>query len=417
MMTDSGWFLTAAAGIGASFLLYPLLLALITGISHRVTTIPARDKPLVDDQTAESALPMVQVIAVGYAPGHLLRPKIENTLALDYPEDKLSLFLGFDGPIDNESKLEPLLADPRVRVMDGSERLGKCLTINRVMSRITADILVFTDMDALLAPDVIRRLVNRFTDPGVGGVCGRRVIAESDGGFTPAQADYIDYDSRLKALEEHALGSITSNDGKLYAMRRHLFRPLPPAVTDDLYNGLSVILGGARLVFEAQAIALIRKPSRGGFHEIKRRRRIVCRSLAGIFARPVLFLPWRFRGYGLALFINKVNRRLLPLYLLVMLMSCAVGAGKSMFLAACFGLQVAFYGIALGYGALGTNADHLPGFARRIGGVTYYFLVGNVGMLLGWWDFFSGKRPAVWEPNKGPGAAAEVEKGRTAGSS
>ena len=78
MMTDSGWFLTAAAGIGASFLLYPLLLALITGISHRVTTIPARDKPLVDDQTAESALPMVQVIAVGYAPGHLLRPKIEN---------------------------------------------------------------------------------------------------------------------------------------------------------------------------------------------------------------------------------------------------------------------------------------------------------------------------------------------------
>src|SRR6185503_15625649 len=55
---------------------------------------------------------------------------------------------------------------------------------------------------------------------------------------------------------EARLGSVTSNDGKLYAIRRELFRPIAPGATDDLFTCLSVVEQGRRFVFEPRAHAL-----------------------------------------------------------------------------------------------------------------------------------------------------------------
>lgn len=402
-MISSGLFLAALCGLATTFLIYPLLLSIIAWLREVLAPAWANLDDNISMARQDERLPSVQMLIVGYAPGWLLRPKLENSLNLDYPVEKLHLLLGFDGSADPVSASEPLLRSPRVTVFEGKERVGKCLTINRVMERAVADIVVFSDIDAILAPDALRHLVQRLEETGVGAICGRRVIGEPDMGFASAQDYYIDFDSRIKMLEENAFGSITSNDGKLYAMYRDLFRPMPAVVTDDLYNGLSVILGGRRMVFDRGALALIRKPSRGGQHEIARRRRIICRSLSGIFARPRLFVPWRYRGYGMALFLNKVNRRLLPFYLLIMLVTAVAGASDSALLAFALAAQLGFYVTALLYGAVGDDVDRLPAPLRRLGGLIYYFVLGNLGMLLGWWDFLRGKRIAVWEPNKNNG--------------
>jgi cellulose synthase/poly-beta-1,6-N-acetylglucosamine synthase-like glycosyltransferase len=402
-MISTTFFFIGLCATAATFLFYPLLLLVMAWLRISSLSSQGMPKEISRRSTNNRLLPSVQMVIVGYVPGALLSPKLENSLNLDYPADKLSLMIGFDGALDALSAREPLLHSPRVTVIESAERLGKCATINRVMEQATAEVVVFTDMDAMLTPNTLRQLVRRFDEPDVGGVCGRRVIGEQDAGLTLAQNDYIDFDCRIKTIEEKAFGSITSNDGKLYAMRRDLFEPLPAAVTDDLYNGLSVTLAGSRMVFEGTAIALIRKPSRSGRHEIGRRRRIVCRSLAGMFSRPKIFLFWRYHGYGLALFFNKVNRRLLPVYLLVILVAAMIGASESPILAIALFAQLVLYAIAILYGAIGDGSYHLSAPLHRLGGLSFYFLVGNLGILLGWWDYLVGKRAAVWEPIKDDG--------------
>ena len=75
---------------------------------------------------------------------------------------------------------------------------------------------------------------------------------------------------------------MTSNDGKLYAIRRELFRA-DRARRDRRPLQLPVVVEqGRRFVFEPRARAFIRTPSRSARHELARRRRIVARSLHGI---------------------------------------------------------------------------------------------------------------------------------------
>lgn len=394
-------FFAALVGASANFTIYPLIL----GTLIRLHLFPILTHQTTRNNDSAVPLPSIQLVIIGHAPGPLLRPKLENSLSLHYPEKKLDVLVGFDGPLDQSAATETLLRLPRVKVIGGTDRVGKCLMINKAMEHATAEVIVFTDMDALLAPNALHQLVRRLHQPSVGGVCGQRVISEHDSGFTPAQRTYIRIDSRIKQLEEKIFGSITSSDGKLYAMRRKLFRPLPAAVTDDLYNGLSVVLGGSRFVFESTALAFIRRPSRGGRHEITRRRRIVCRSLTGIFARPQIFLPWRYRGYGIGLFMNKVNRRLLPFYLLTMLITAAVGSAESICLKFALGAQIAFYSLAILFMAIGERVDPFLGTLRRLTALAYYYSVGNLGVLLGWLDYLRGRRTAIWMPNKHDPAA------------
>ena len=258
---------------------------------------------------------------------------------------------------------------------------------------------MFSDADALLDPDALRRLTRWFGDPEVGGVCGRRVLHKDAASLKEAQGRYIDLDSAIKRLES-LRGSITSNDGKLYAMRRKLFQRIPPAVTDDLYTSLSVVRQGYRFVFEPSAVARIHVPSRSEAHELQRRRRIVGRSLRGIFAQRELLNPFRHGWFAVGLAVNKVGRRLLPVFLIVLLATSLVLAFRWPVFAAFAALQVAAYGAALLYPALPEAWQRtVPG---RVAGAARYFCLGCLGTLLGFCDWVAGRRILKWDPVKAP---------------
>jgi hypothetical protein len=44
----------------------------------------------------------------------------------------------------------------------------------------------------------------------------------------------------------------------------------------------------------------------------------------------------------------------------------------------------------------GTGTLFAP--TRRLGGIVKYFLIGNLGTLLGVWDWMTGRIPTRWEP-------------------
>ena len=335
----------------------------------------------------------VSIITVARGTPELVTRSLQDFEAQSQPGVRLELVLYQDG--DDPDFAAAARDRPDVRLGRTGRHAGKARALNEAVALATGEVLLFKDADAVYPPGALTALLAPLADPAVGGVCGRRVIGEDRSSLTVGQTGYINLDSAVKNAES-ALGSITSNDGKISAIRRECFDPVPDGVTDDLYIGLGVVLRGRRLVFAPQARALIPAPSRDPAHEIERRRRIVSTSLRGLRLRRAALSPTRVGWYAVGLAINKIGRRLLPVFALGAGLSAAALAGQGLLPQTV--LVGAILAVGLALAAPLALADRLPRRLSRASHALWYALLGNAGTLLGLIDFLRGRRIVTWTP-------------------
>ncbi len=379
-------------GMMLVFVIYPGFLfarVLIAQISGK-TSPPPSDR-----------LPRVSIITVSHEARMLLDEKVKNIQQLDYPLHLLEFVFFSDGSSEDTYDIQALLPNIEVKQLSSRTHQGKAYGLNRAVEQSTGEILIFSDIDAIIDQKAVTLLVGHFQDPAIGGVCGHRTIIKEKTSLRNAQSRYLAFDNMIKSMEGKT-GSLTSNEGKLYAIRRSLFQPIDPAATDDLYTCLSVVKAKYRFVFEPEAIMYIRSPARSPGHEIQRRRRIVVRSLHGIARHKEVLNPVRFGWYSPGLFINKILRRCLPFFLIGIFLGALFLSFRSKVMLALLLLQIIFYGTACLYPL---TVRHSP--STRIGkniqkvvSLVTYFIMGNYGTLLGVIDFLRGKRITKWVPVK-----------------
>jgi cellulose synthase/poly-beta-1,6-N-acetylglucosamine synthase-like glycosyltransferase len=381
-------FLTSALGISAVTALYPAAARALSRFRKQPNLSPPNGTHL-----------RVTLLVVVRNAEALIGDKVDNALSLDYPRDRLDIVFFSDGSTDRTEEIIRARGQDRVRLVSCAAHLGKIRALNEAMHGCNGDIIVFSDADALLSEGALRTLVRHFEDPTIGGVCGQRVIRESGTQLREAQRDYIRFDSAVKVLETQ-IGSISSNDGKLYAIRRDLFQPIAEAVTDDLFVALSVVSQRRRFIYDPEALAYIRTPSRDRSHELARRRRIVSTSLRGIYLMKRLLNPIDYGFFAVSLAVNKILRRLVPVFLIVLLVS-------SLLLAMSFPVmlipllgQLLVYGAALVYPSLPHRHPQGLKPLYQAMALCHYFCLGNYGTLLGLIDFLRGRRITKWEPVK-----------------
>ena len=395
-MTDAAWTLLVLAGVLAALplVVYPAALGAFAG---------ARTAPEPPCPRACHA----SVIVAFTGGGPLLRAKVANLaqLAAASPEVTVDLILAGDGPIAEGDRADALrvAGDLPVTVCALDAPAGKAHALNLAARHARGEVLIFSDLDAQLSDGALVALLRWFADPTVGAVCGRRRIVKRQATAVAdeGQRAYTDLDSWIK-LMENRLGAITSNDGKLYAVRRSLFQPIHPAASDDLYNALSVVDQGYRVLFEPTAAARIPAPAWTVGHDLARRRRVTLRSLTGIAARPRILAMARFAWFGPRLVVNKILRRLLPLDALLALLALLLLAPSHAGAAWLLGAGAAGAGLAAGYLPLARAgiAARLPVPIAKPWAAGCYASLGMLGMLLGVIDFLRGKRIARWAPRK-----------------
>jgi len=382
-----GCFLTAfgSLGIFTVIFIYPLSLQLFC----RRNPARAPSDPAV--------WPTVTIITAARNAATLLPAKIQNFLELNYPSECLTLLVASDASTDATAELIAATCNPRIRLVEQQERKGKASVMNLAVSEADSDLLLFSDADAILSPNSVRKLARHFADPKVGGVCGQRASARSAARLRDAQQTYIQLDSALKQIES-ARGRISSNDGKIHMIRRRLFSPIPPDVTDDLYTALSVISQGNSFLFEPEAVAEVNVPSRNARHEVQRRRRIVTRSLTGIFRMRRVLNPTRFGWFSVGLLINKVGRRLLPFFLLILAAGLLQMIWSSLYAVLIgLGLVAGLFAVAV-YWRVAIRLRS-PRLLKPVA-LAQYMWAGFVGSGWGVIDFLMGRRVSVWEPKK-----------------
>ena len=153
-------FWTAAGLILYTYLGYPLLLWVLT-LGRRGERGSGPPEP-----------PSVSLIVTAHNEQAVLRDKLENTFALDYPAARLQVVVVSDGSTDATDEVaRSYEGRPGYVFLRQEPNAGKTAAQNAAVRAATGDVLVFSDANSMYAPDALLQLVARLGD-GVGCVCG-----------------------------------------------------------------------------------------------------------------------------------------------------------------------------------------------------------------------------------------------------
>jgi cellulose synthase/poly-beta-1,6-N-acetylglucosamine synthase-like glycosyltransferase len=358
------------------YLGYPLLLSLLVRLRG------ARAVQQGD------GLPPVSLVISAYNEAKVIARKLDNAVQLDYPKELLEIVVVSDASTDGTDEIAAAFSDRGVKVMRQPQRLGKTAGLNRIVPMLTGEIVVFSDANALYRPDALKMLVRNFADREVGYVTGEARYVE--GNKTAADAGertYWDYEIRLKRLET-AMGSMVGGDGAIYAIRRVLWKALPPTAINDFLNPLQIVTAGWRGVYEPDAVCL--EDTAGNiWHEYRRRVRIVSRSWRAVLHVPETLNPFRTGWFSVSLVSHKLLRWLTGAF------AGIAGASATVLIAGVMDPQH----LVLGVLAMMMSVAVLPP-ARRAAALASYFSVIQVASLVGFVKGTFGQVSGTWSTGR-----------------
>ena len=293
-----------------------------------------------------------------------LPAKIESILAQSALSTVVEIVIGSDASTDRTAEVVRSYADPRIKLVEFTERRGKPSVLNDLMHCCTGDVVIMNDARQRLDPKALETLLAPFADPGVGVVSGELVF-------------------------EGRVHSVPGATGALYAIRRSLFKPIPPeTILDDVAIPMQAVVTGMRCIFEQGARVYDKPSSTAGQESVRKRRTIAgVAQLIGLY--PEWLLPWK-NPIWLAFLSHKVLRLLSPIFMLNLLIINVMLHSVSLYQLVGIG-QIFFYGAAIG----GWVANR-KGLRSRILGIPLMFVALNISTLYALWDAIRGRYRVVW---------------------
>jgi cellulose synthase/poly-beta-1,6-N-acetylglucosamine synthase-like glycosyltransferase len=270
--------------------------------------------------------------------------------------------------------------------------------LSRLVEIAKGEVLVMTDANTHFERDAIRRLVQPLRDEQVGLVCGRLRL-HSPAGAPVAEGAYWKLESLLK-LYESRRGCVMGANGGIYAVRKHLFPPLPAGtVVDDFVAALRVLAAGSKVSYEPEAVGHEEAaPDHAG--EYRRRVRIAAGCFRALSQHRHLLSP-RHGFTAFALWSHKVLRWFVPHALVVALVANIFLARWGTFYAMMLVAQCTAYALAA-LSLLGTTPRHV----RAVADAAAHFVEMNAALLVGFFKYSRGAQGQTWVRTHRPARAA-----------
>jgi biofilm PGA synthesis N-glycosyltransferase PgaC len=371
-------FVTSAMLLLYNYVVYPVVIILLArwrGGTHQSVRL-----------LGNGQVPSVALVIAAYNEERVIEGKIHNSLALAYPKGRLRVLVVSDGSTDSTPEIVRRYENDSVALLHRPERRGKTAALNRAVAAVTEDIIVFSDANNAFSIDAVRELVEHFRDPRIGGACGlKKIYRVAERESSQGDGLYWKYESAIKEAESR-LGSITTADGEMFAVRRSLYEPVDESViNDDAEITFLLIRKGYRVLYERRAMSYEHASIR-----IEDDVHVKIRMVSGGFqtvARHWAFLLPPRTWFAFNFLSHKLLRWLAPVFLIMIAGSSAMLFDEPFFFATVI-LQAVFYALAV-VGWLG---------ARRPP-ITYgpfYFCAMNLAALRGLWRFVSRTQSTQW---------------------
>lgn len=371
-------FWSAAALAAYVYVGYPILVYLVSRIFPR--------------RVAQGPLePTVTLIIAAYNEERDIRAKLQNTLELEYPKNKLEIIVVSDHSSDRTDDIVREFSSSGVKLLRQTERRGKTAAQNAAVKAASGEVILFSDATSMYNADVLREIIQNFSDATVGCVAGRLVYVDRTGsGVGQGAKKYWSYETFLKENESRAC-SLIGVSGCIYAVRRSAYVPMYEEACSDFLICTIVYRQGLRTVYHPAAVCYEDTNTRTT-EEFRMRVRIISQTFTDLWRNRDMLNPLNAGFFAVQLLSHKLLRYAVPLFLVIMLATSVALAG-SIFYASIFALQCLFYFVALGDWAI-----QKWGVDLKIASVPRYFCLANIASVAGFYMFLKGERFARWEP-------------------
>lgn len=365
----------SAACIAYTYAVYPLLMAILARLRRQAV------------RAGTSYPESISVVLTAYNEEAALDRRLQELTGLIAASGlEGEVIVVSDGSTDATAMIARAYPEKRVRFIELPQRMGKAVALTEGWAAARHEIVVFADARQSWEPEALKLLLENFTDPTVGAVSGDLVLEKAPGVLAGVGL-YWRFEKWLRQQESRAY-SMVSVTGAISAVRRHLFRPIPPGtVLDDVYWPLNVTMQGYRVVHDARARAHDCLPERTQ-DEFRRKIRTLSGNFQLLTRLPCALLPSR-NPVWFQFLSHKVLRLAVPWALLALLFSSALLWTGPLY-RVLFGLQIAFYLFALA-GLQDRARLRLPGMSAAAS-----LLVLNTAAWLGFWVWISGGASKSW---------------------
>ena len=326
----SAWiFWLAIALVVYAYALYPLLVA---GLARWLGRTP----------TSSAITPPVTVVIAAHNEAPRIAARVRDLLDQDYPPDNLRIVVVDDGS-DDGTAAAANVGDPRVRVIRLVQNAGKAAALNAGIAACDTELIAFTDARQRFTHDALRRLVEPFADPEVGGVSGELVIEATRIDRAADTGLYWRIETALREGEAR-LGWLHGVSGAIHALRRELAPTLPTGlILDDMYMPATTLFAG-RWVWMARDAVALDTASQDESEEFRRKLRTLAGNWQLMVKLPRLLNPFTNPAW-FAFVSHKLLRLVAPWALLAALVA-SFCAGQPFYLAV-FVLQLLAYTVAM----------------------------------------------------------------------
>jgi cellulose synthase/poly-beta-1,6-N-acetylglucosamine synthase-like glycosyltransferase len=354
---------------------YPLMLICL-GIGRR------KKNPTVKFE------PSVSLVISAHNEEAVIRDKIENSLKLDYPRDRMEILIASDASTDRTNAIANEYSDRGVRLVVKEKREGKTAVLNVVCPMVKGDIVVLSDADGMFRSDAIKKLARRFADPQVGCVAGAlRYVGWNRRTADEGESVYLRYDAWIKKLESR-IGSVIGAFGGIFAFRRDLFEAMDPILSNDLETPLQILRHGYKVLYEEEAVCVERASPQLRI-QFSRHARISALVFYGA-ARWTRCLLNPFRPLILFQFLSKkLLRWLSPFFFFALLITPFFIDGVVYETLRTFEL---LFLLAAAAGAI----TYWIGKSHPVVSLPFYFIAGNLAVLWGFVKFVTRSQKATW---------------------
>lgn len=335
------------------------------------------------------ASPRISLIISVFNEEEIIQQKIENALALDYPEEKLEIVIVSDGSTDRTEDIVKSFHDQRV-VLKAYGRAGKTACLNRAIDEVNGEVVVFTDANSMFPKPMLKNIARNFSDAEIGLVTGWTKYCRA--GFDQVEAPglYARLEMLTKAAESR-VSSCVGADGAIFAVRKKLYCQLEHHDINDFVIPLNVVGQGRRVVLDSDVYCL-EEPAGGAEKEFFRQARITNRTLGAIWRNLQYLHPLRYGWFAVFLLSHKVLRFVVPFFAAGLLLTSCMLMLSNIF----FGLVavvLGFFIVAGGIGWLGWSQ-------MRVAALCSTFLLTNLAQLVGWFRFIMGRADTLWTPQR-----------------
>jgi cellulose synthase/poly-beta-1,6-N-acetylglucosamine synthase-like glycosyltransferase len=367
--------------VGWTYVGYPLLLGVLGRLSRRTLE-------------REPIEPSVTLIIAAFNEEKDIAKKLDDSLAIDYPKEKLQIVVASDCSSDRTHEIVESYADRGVQLVALPQRAGKTAGQNAAAKVARGEVMVFTDATTELASTVIRGLVEGFADDRVGCV-GAELEYVSEGGTAVGKGGgaYWRYEKKVKELEAR-VNSLIGVSGCLYAVRTSAYRPIPPDLISDFVIAGDVFSRGYITVYGRGAVSSEKTHEESG-KEFDMRVRVAIRTINALVRRAGMLNPFRHGFFAFQLFSHKVLRYLVPELLLAVLaitVWLVLGhvAPVLLYQVMLAGQVAVYVGAVVGWLCLRWKIKiplvHIP----------FYFVHANMAALVAFFKYLRGERKVTW---------------------